>query len=681
MSTYYPYFGNTLHQAEVIELYETLRDSNLLDANSKIKVDEKLKINRDGKKTWRDMIITGYKDRIVPENTIDDINHMNQLHTAEVTKTNREKTRQVEEWKTIVKSAQIRIDDLAHLSTKDALATAEIKSIMEAKIQVLNGYVAAAQGPEQEKLRKERDLMTCDLRYKIHECTLRNTTYKNQIAQLETRKRSVNEEIDAMEFIASPETINKNLILHSHNMVKGWVPSTQKYTMLKNTKTPPDAEIFKNISFEPETNLTNLPLTISKLISYSEIIGADDKCLLAIILQFMNKYKKDLMNTFEPKKHSLHALIYAIADQCSTAQEKITVLKAMKGFYRREDESYAASLARFDSMYLFYLQLDRPQQPEELKHLSYRIIQSLTQFIISDKCAQVYASWEKIQRQKGHTPTKEEIIAIIGELEDNADLKPKSALRIAPQIIAGLLHLPSEDTQQVTVSVAKTSKSERESRKKTKNEKTIRSNNASPSNQSRSRPDSPFSPSNNDRRPSTRSPSASKQNPPPQRSNPPRQWSNSPGPGSNSRPPRSRSSSQPRGDQYRKQPKESYRENWRREFYQLQFPPNSSDDRETSDWKQLLKNFADDFNTVDYHKNGIPVKNSEKFRDVRIRNKCLRCYGDHRANTCHKFTVRTPTPCQYCRYLYHPSEQCPNYTQKGNTRPPSRSQSPHPKNQ
>ena len=97
----------------------------------------------------------------------------------------------------------------------------------------------------------------------------------------------------------------------------------------------------------------------------------------------------------------------------------------MKGFYRREDESYAASLARFDSMYLFYLQLDRPQQPEELKHLSYRIIQSLTQFIISDKCAQVYASWEKIQRQKGHTPTKEEIIAIIGELEDNADLKPK----------------------------------------------------------------------------------------------------------------------------------------------------------------------------------------------------------------------------------------------------------------
>ena len=45
------------------------------------------------------------------------------------------------------------------------------------------------------------------------------------------------------------------------------------------------------------------------------------------------------------------------------------------------------------------------------------------------------------------------------------------------------------------------------------NEKTIRSNNASPSNQSRSRPESPFSPSNSNRGQRTRSSSASKQNP------------------------------------------------------------------------------------------------------------------------------------------------------------------------
>ena len=664
MATYYPYFGNALHQSEVIELYETLRDSGLLNDENKAKVTEKIKSTEDGKKTWRDVIIKGYTDRVIPEYTIDDVNHMNQLYTAEVTKTNREKARKVDEWRTIAKSAQTRIDDLAHLTTKDALAVAETKSVMQAKIHVINGYIANARAVNdaatQAKFQQEVDMMECDLRMKIHECTLRTQEYQSQILRLENRKASVNQEIDAMVFISSPETINKNLVLHSHNTVKGWIPSAQKYTMLKNTKTPPDAEIFKNISFEPETNLTNLPLTVSKLIAYSELIGADDKCLLAIILQFMNKYKKELMNTFEPKKHSLHALIYAIADQCSTAQEKTTVLKEMKSFYRREDESYAACLARFDSMYLFYLQLDRPQPPEELKHLSYRVIQSLTQFIISDKCSLVYASWERIKRQKGITPTKEEIIGIIGELEENADLKPKSALRIAPQIIAGLLHLPSEATQHVETAVAKVSKNERKSRSKNKNDKTIRSNTASPSSRPGSRPDSPYSSSqsnNSDR--SNRSPHSQQRSP--------RTQSNS---RSSQNPSRNRSSSRtPRGNQYRKQSPRNYVEEWRREFYQLQFPPKSTSDKATADWPALKKNFKDDYNLEDYHKDGIPVKNSEKFKDVRSRNKCLRCYGDHRANDCPEFTVRTPTPCQYCRYLYHPTELCHKYTDQGRTRP------------
>jgi hypothetical protein len=433
---------------------------------------------------------------------------MNQLYTADVVKSNREKARKVEDWKNTAKSAQNRIDDLVQQSTKDSLAVAETRSIMLAKIQVLNNHIqrvaqgAPAANPQEEaKLIKEKDLMECDLRMKINECDLRRVEYQNQILRLQHRKRSVNQEIESMEFIPSPETINKNLILHQHNIVKGWIPSIQQYTMLKNTKTPPDAEIFKNISFEPETNLTNLPLTVSKLIAFSESIGADDKCLLAIILQFMNRYKKDLMNTFEPKKHSLRALIYAIADQCSTAQEKTTVLKEMKGFYRKEDESYAASLARFDSMYLFFLQLDRPQPADELKHLSYQVVQSLTQFIISDKCAQVYASWGRIQRQKGLIPTKEEIICIIGELEENSDLKPKSALRIAPQIIASLLHIPSE-AQQIEVAAVSSEKQERKSRSTSKTNKVIRSATASPSQKSQSRPSSQNSP----RSPSSQAP-------------------------------------------------------------------------------------------------------------------------------------------------------------------------------
>ena len=654
MAQFYPYFGNSLHQAEVIELYETIRDSNLLDDQNKIKINDKIQASKDGKKTWREVIIKGFKDRIIPEFTIDDVNQMNQLHTAEVTKINREKSNKVEGWKNIVKSTNNRLEDLATMTTKDTLAAAEVRAILTSKIRMLNQHIQlavnAGNQSEQRKLVKEKDLLECDLRMKIHECNLRVAEYKRQMAILQQKKQDVSHEIEIMEFLPSPETINKNLILHSHNIVKGWIPSKQSYTMLRNTRTPPDAEIFKNISFEPETNQTNLPLTISKLITFSELIGADDKCLLAIILQFMNKYKKDLMNTFEPKKHSLYSMIYAIADQCSTAQEKMTVLREMKSFYRREDESFASSLNRFDSMYLFYLQLDRPQPPDELKHLSYQVVLSLTQFIIAEKCAQVYSSWQRIQRQKGIIPSKEEIIRIISELEESADLKPKTALRLAPQVIATLLHIPSE-AQQIDCAAASISNEGRKSR-------------------SRSRENRRIDASQSNTRPSSRNNNYGNRPPTPK-------GNTSPSPSTPSRP-------KPISHNGRKSPitpstrprdKSPFKDNehWRKQFYSLQFPPFTKSENRVNhneaEWKSIEDRYQNKHSTQQIHEKGFPVRNSEKFKDVREKNRCLRCYGQHKSTQCTKFKVRTPTPCRYCRYLYHPTEMCHKYNDKGHTRP------------
>ena len=176
MAQFYPYFGNSLHQAEVIELYETIRDSNLLDDQNKIKINDKIQASKDGKKTWREVIIKGFKDRIIPEFTIDDVNQMNQLHTAEVTKINREKSNKVEGWKNIVKSTNNRLEDLATMTTKDTLAAAEVRSILTSKIRMLNQHIQlainAGNPNEQRKLEKEKDLMECDLRMKLHECNL-----------------------------------------------------------------------------------------------------------------------------------------------------------------------------------------------------------------------------------------------------------------------------------------------------------------------------------------------------------------------------------------------------------------------------------------------------------------------------------------------------------------------------
>ena len=63
-----------------------------------------------------------------------------------------------------------------------------------------------------------------------------------------------------------------------------------------------------------------------------------------------------------------------------------------------------------------------------------------------------------------------------------------------------------------------------------------------------------------------------------------------------------------------------------------------------------------------------------KFKDVRTKGFCLRCYGsDHLANACQRYTRPCPVPCRNCMHLFHPTEQCKFYNSSGKSRPSSRS--------
>jgi hypothetical protein len=65
-----------------------------------------------------------------------------------------------------------------------------------------------------------------------------------------------------------------------------------------------------------------------------------------------------------------------------------------------------------------------------------------------------------------------------------------------------------------------------------------------------------------------------------------------------------------------------------------------------------------------------------KFKDVREKGFCLRCYGsNHKANECKRYTKPCPTPCRNCMHLFHPTEQCKFYNQSGTSKPNSRSAS------
>ena len=66
----------------------------------------------------------------------------------------------------------------------------------------------------------------------------------------------------------------------------------------------------------------------------------------------------------------------------------------------------------------------------------------------------------------------------------------------------------------------------------------------------------------------------------------------------------------------------------------------------------------------------------ERFKDVRVKGFCLRCYGNnHKASSCWLYTQPTPTPCRNCFHLFHPTKECRYYDQNGKSRPSSRSAS------
>ena len=72
----------------------------------------------------------------------------------------------------------------------------------------------------------------------------------------------------------------KSHIIKKQHYSLGWIPHEDSYQLIQNHTVPPQDEIFRHISFEPESQMTNLPLSIFNLIHFGDLIGATDDVLL-----------------------------------------------------------------------------------------------------------------------------------------------------------------------------------------------------------------------------------------------------------------------------------------------------------------------------------------------------------------------------------------------------------------
>ena len=197
----------------------------------------------------------------------------------------------------------------------------------------------------------------------------------------------------------------------------GWIRHEDSYQLIQNTKVPPNEDIFCHISFEPETQMTNLPLSIFNLIHFGDSNGATDEIVLTMLCIYLKKYKPSVLETMDTKKQRLNAVIETLAFHCTTDLERATVLQKLREFQRLKTETFASCITRFESLHIFYLQLDQPSEADQIRLLSYQTIKQVTPYFISTKCGVAFGKWVTESLKLNGELSKETIIRTVTSLE------------------------------------------------------------------------------------------------------------------------------------------------------------------------------------------------------------------------------------------------------------------------
>ena len=87
------------------------------------------------------------------------------------------------------------------------------------------------------------------------------------------------------------------------------------------------------------------------------------------------------------------AIMEILAYQCDTEPEKQAVLLKLKHFKREPIETFAAAVNRFESLYIFWLQLDSPHTVDNIRLLSYEVVRQITQHLLYPHCALQFSKW------------------------------------------------------------------------------------------------------------------------------------------------------------------------------------------------------------------------------------------------------------------------------------------------
>lgn len=604
---------------------------------------------------WPGKIINVWQNRILPVFSSESITKLNQAHMSTVEEVNESRKKQKESLRADINRKKKQLDDIDTNREKshDTYQTIHVTCQREMYLHRSNTFEYAQL---ESKIQAAQDSFQLSMdRLNQNELKLRQ-----ELTSIENNFHPIR--------LLSTQSNQKNLICPKQNSYLGWVPHLDSYQLIQTTKVPPSEEIFRHISFEPETQMTNLPLSIFNLIHFGDTIGATDQILLTMLTIYLKKYKPAVLETLDTKKHNLNAVIETLAFHCTTDMERATVLQKLRDFQRTKSETFASCITRFESLHVFYLQLDQPSEADQIRLLSYQTIKQVTPYLISSKCGHAFGKWVTESLKLGGELSKESIIRTITNLETHPELKLTSPRHLPGFLITTTLNLPPGESEitlnahlgttakttnpQTNSAIPLSLQTKPPSRPSSSNNQRPRSNSGA-----RKREYDKYGPRYEDNK--NKSPSR-KSSPSPNRRDNNNVRGRSPSVKSNTtQKPMSRTSS------------------YCAEIDALQYysiHSKSPAPRRKQSMPSIFKRPLTP-NTFEHLKSNYFFKTSGgRFKDVRQDGRCLRCFSKtHRAAACPTYTKPTPIPCKYCWHLFHQSDNCIFYDKEGKTRPSSAS--------
>jgi hypothetical protein len=656
----YSYFAEEMLLSQFSLLAENIQKALPPDSQGKYEIAQQILRINSKKEKWPSRILSLYRNRTLPVFSMEGVTKLNQAHAAFINDVNDTRRRQQDSLKSDMSRKKKQLDDM--------------KSKKERYIDSYESVVLAARN--EQNLYSPNSFEYAQFSSKIASA---EAAYLSSMRRLTSAEDVVSHELTLIERnyipirLLSNQSNQKNLICPTNNSFLGWIPHLDSYQLIQNVKPPPKEEIFRHCSYEPESKLTNLPLSIFNIITFADKIGATDQTLLTMLTIYLRHYKPIILETLDTKKQNLNAVIETLAFHCTTTLEKAAILHRLRTFQRNQYESFAACISRFDGLHVFYLQLDQPSEADQVRLLSYQTVRQVTPYLISAKCSAAFGQWivESVKLQT--EITKESIIRIITSLESHADLRSVTSRQLPGFMISATLNLPPGETDLTIQAQAALG--------------------VTPSNPSPSKPPS-RSGSFSKPSPTTfgRPPSPGKPRPPspgkppfPNKSRSRDRDQNtarrsSPSPNRNNRNDRGRSAStRSPGPTSRSSSTSAYIA----ELDVLQYYSIHAKSPKTDRKKPMSSVFRRPLTPGTYGelKGSFFFKtNPERFKNVMKEGRCLRCWSkSHRAAACIVYTTPTPSPCRFCHYLFHSSDQCRFYDDKGKSKPPSRASTPSPK--